>query len=315
MSQRFSAALIISLLPSLLWGCGGGGGSSSSSTTSATTTSSTALTITGTAPGTLIEAFCDNGAYYSTTSTDNNTSKHPFSLSVPAKIGCRLVVTTSENSSTEKLSTPIGFNDDSGTLRTRLMLGSSDSADLGHISVPTTRSSGAATDLDNDGVRDSPFVLDDNGGSNPLLSLDADGDGVRDYSDSDHGGYQYSSSVTDPLDADKDGLPNHLDSDYSAASDDSDKDGLPDAIDANSSNVSGENATFIDDLDGDGYHDDDSNKDGFHDDDADRDGYHDDDLDKDGYHDDDTNKDGYHDTDTDKDGYYDDDLDKDGYHD
>lgn len=64
-------------LAAFLVGCGGGGGSST--TTSSTTTPLT-YSISGTVPGTLIEAYCEDGSFYNTTSTNNGTSKHPFHL-------------------------------------------------------------------------------------------------------------------------------------------------------------------------------------------------------------------------------------------
>ncbi|GAA4246427.1 GEVED domain-containing protein [Winogradskyella damuponensis] len=90
-----------------------------------------------------------------------------------------------------------------------------------------------APDSDNDGIIDTVDLDDDNDGISDLVesnninpSLDADGDGVPNYKDSDfctlntHG-------VCANLDADGDGIPNHLDID-------SDNDGIPDNIEAQS---------------------------------------------------------------------------------
>jgi len=277
MKQRDIGLLSIALL---LSACGGGSGSSTGTSTSAVST------ISGTVPGTTIEAFGDNGSYYRTTSTDNGTSQHPFSLSVPAGVGVRLAMITNEGTSDEVV-TPIGFKDNQGNVKTRLVTAANDNIDLGHINLAMSRNAAASRDLNNDGVLDSPYVLDDDADAhNPLQSMDTDKDGVNDYDDPDHGNYQYAASVTDPQDDDGDGIPNKYDSDYSASADDSDGDGLKNTDDVNPNNVADANSTFSDDTNGDGYHDDDANHDGYHDDDANRDGYHDDDLNHDGQHDD-----------------------------
>lgn len=80
-----------------LIGCGGGGGGSgTSSTPSPSTQTPTSYSITGTVPGTIIEAYCNDGSSYSTTSTNNGTSKHPFSLAIPTNLECKLVMITNE---------------------------------------------------------------------------------------------------------------------------------------------------------------------------------------------------------------------------
>ena len=98
--------------------------------------------------------------------------------------------------------------------------------------------------------------------------------------------------LADPLDHDGDGVPNMFDLHYMPAPGftDNDRDRLhDDTNDANPGNITGSNHHFIDDRNGDGYHDDDQNRDGFHDDDMNRDGFHDDDMDRDGFHDNDMN--------------------------
>lgn len=303
----------ITLLPA----CGGGGGGGDIASVSST------ATITGTVPGTRIEAFGDNGAYYVVRSTDNGTSRHPFRLEVPAGLGIRVVMTTNEDTTDEVVS-PIGFRDSSTQVHTRIMPGAGDTIDLGHIALAMSRSEAAGDvdgdgdndDIDNDGVLDSPFMLDD--AHSPLAQTDADQDRLNDFDDPDHGGYSYSAMDIDPLDHDGDGVPNMFDMNYMPGSDyvDDDRDGLHDATnDANPGNVAGANSRFIDDLDGDGYHEDDENRDGFHDDDTDRDGFHDGDMDKDGFHDDDMDRDGFHDDDMDRDGSHDDDVNHDGMRD
>lgn len=258
--------------------CGGGGSSGGGGS---------GTSVSGTVPGTLIEAFGDNGAYYAVESKDNGTNHHPFKLNAPVGVGFELVMTTGVGTPDEVIQ-PIGFRDSTGAVRTRLMLGKNEKIDLGHIPLYMSKNEAAAEDVDEDGVLDQPMVLDDVGAKNPLTQADADGDNIDDWDDPDHGGYQYDHSTTNPQDVDDDGIPNVYDSDYSRRSDDSDGDGLPDSVDANPYNDPGShNDGLLDDCDKDGYNDDDMNHDGFHDDDGDRDGYHDDDMDHDGHHDED----------------------------
>jgi cytochrome c5 len=263
----------------LLGACGGGSGDGGSSTSVAPSAS-----IEGTVPGTRIEAFADNGAYYAVSSQDDGSSAHPFRIQMPPGLGVRLAMVTNEGS-VEQVVTPIAFRDATGRVRSRLVLRAGDSIDLGHVPLRMSRNEAAAEDLDGDGVLDSPMVLDDVGARNPLAQCDTDGDGLDDYNDPDHGGYEYAARTRDPQDLDDDGVPNAYDDDYLPGSDDSDRDGLPDPIDVNPRNETGRNGTLSGDCDGDGYHDQDRDHDGFYDDDADRDGYHDDDLDHDGRHD------------------------------
>ena len=264
----------------LLAACGGGGDGSS------ITSSPAGASIIGSVPGTLIEAFGDNGSYYVVASNDTGSAQHPFQLDVPSGLGIHLVMITGEGTPDEVI-TPIGFRDSTGNIRTRLALGEGEVVDLGHIPLPMGRNAAAMDDLDEDGVLDRPMVLDDVGAQNPLSQSDADHDGVDDWNDDDHGGYQYDGSTRDPQDDDDDGIPNSYDPDYVAREGDSDSDGLPDNVDANRHNDrEHENDDLSDDCDKDGYNDEDRNHDGFHDDDHDRDGFHDDDLDHDGRHDD-----------------------------
>jgi hypothetical protein len=308
--------LSVAIATLLLVACGGG----EDGTTSIAAGTGT---ISGTVPGTKIEAFADNGGYYVTHSTDNGTPEHPFRLDVPAGMGLRLVMTTNEGTADEVMS-PIGFRDNTAQVHTRFVLGKGDAVEIGHVPLALNRAQAAGDvdgdgdndDINNDGVLDSPFMLDDS--QSPLMHTDADGDGLNDFDDPDHGGYQYSGGDMDPLDHDNDGVPNPIDPHYMPAVGftDSDRDGLhDDTDDVNSGNMEGMNSTFMDDLQGYGYHQDDENHDGFHDDDYDRDGFHDDDLDHDGFHDDDMNHDGFHDDDLNRDGFHDDDMNHDGFHD
>jgi len=269
--------------------CGGGGGGSGSS--SSVAPAAATATISGTVPGTLIEAFGDNGAYYVVRSDDDGSAEHPFELKLKAGIGYHLVMVTGEGTADE-VTTPIGYRDSSGKVRTRMLMGAGDHIDLGHVPLHMGRNAAAVDDQDNDGVLDNPMVLDDVGANNPLSQCDADKDGTDDWNDPDHGGYHYDDRSEDPQDHDDDGIPNTYDDDHSPHADDSDEDGLPDIVDANRYNEADhDNDDLQHDCDQDGYNDEDGDHDGYHDDDHDRDGYHDDDLDHDGDHDSDDDND------------------------
>ncbi len=55
------------------------------------------ITISGTVPGTLIEAYGDNGSYYQTMSNNNGTSEHPFALELQKDITYYLYMTIDAN--------------------------------------------------------------------------------------------------------------------------------------------------------------------------------------------------------------------------
>lgn len=159
----------------LIIGCGS---SSSDTTIDGTDTASAATAvISGTVPGTFIEAYCANGAYVSTTSVQNGTSQHPFSLSVPVNTSCRLVMTTNENDPAQRVTSQVTVNGQ----RSIVVTGNTD---LGYVPLPATYAE--ATDSDGNHVQDHPvdvapvslngYVTDDTG-SNPY---DDNHDGVVD---------------------------------------------------------------------------------------------------------------------------------------
>ncbi len=277
MNKRILSLAVISSLGVLAVSCssGSGGDVATSPATTGTTGAAQVYTVKGTVPGTLIEAFCDNGAYYSTTSTQNGTNRHPFELTLPANLGCNLVMTTNENDPANSIVTPIGFIDANGAVSTRFSAAGDVVIDLDFISLYTDRSQTAGFDADDDGVIDTPY----DAGTHADLSvktagsstLDPDGDGIIEPYD----------------DEDDDGIINRDDDDYSLRAKDRDRDGLADSIDVNPDNDENASNTYSSDIDadGDGYLDEDHDKDGYYDDDHDKDGYHDDDLDHDGKHD------------------------------
>jgi hypothetical protein len=202
------------LVASLLIGCGGGASSSSSAST---------YSISGTVPGTLIEAFCKDGSYYKIASDDNGTSNHPFKLELPLNIDCKIVMTTNENDSdiTKRIVTPIEFSDGTST---STYINLQDDIEIGYIGLA----------MSGQGVQS-------------LLNVHVDGDKVK-----------INTFTIDPLDDDKDGIPNVYEDDdkdgkYNKDDDDDDGDGIKDS----------EDKDYRDDTDGDGIDNDyDSDDDG-----------------------------------------------------
>jgi hypothetical protein len=237
--KRFSKTLAIVSTSLFFAACGG---SSSSSTT-------TTSIISGTVPGTLIEAFGSDGSYVKVTSTDNNTTKHPFSITLSKSINYRLLMTTNENNLATKVVTPIGFVTSTGT--GTLFTPTNDSIDLGYIDLKLDRAD--INDTNNDGVSDdilnvaissgltgtilasdltdkdgdglvNAYEDDDNDGITNKDDNDDDGDGILDINDNDHN----NDGVNDN-DLDGDGITNGLDVD-------DDNDGISDINDNDDDN-------------------------------------------------------------------------------
>ncbi len=174
----------------------------------------------GTVPGTLIEAFCDDGRYFSTHSDqDAHPSRHPFELELPVGLSCRLVMTTGEDTP-DALVTPIGF---SGLKKSSIAFKGTDDIDLGHIALTLGADPGCSLvpaaptyDLDCNGIQDATVYIE----------IESDDFEIVVY-------------VSDPLDDDRDYLID--------AYEDDDDDGIPNCKDDNSGS---------DDFDGDGIDDD-----------------------------------------------------------
>lgn len=232
MRLNFSATIVVVVL--LQGGCGG---SSGDGTTSSVSTTS----IAGTVPGTVIEAFADDGAYHAVESRHDGSALHPFELKIKPGVGVRLVMITNQGTADEVV-TPIAFRDSSGKIRTRLVLKKGERVDLGYVPLPMGHNAASADDRDGNGVLDEPMVLDDVGAENPLRQSDVDDDGIDDWNDPDHGGYHYDGDTPDPLDHDGDGVPNSYDIDHVAGLDDSDGDGMSNHEDANRNNEPGDNS-------------------------------------------------------------------------
>ena len=226
----------------ILAGCGGGGSS---------TTSSTAQTskISGTVPGTLIEAFCVDGSYYKVTSTQNDTNEHPFEIEIPSTVSCSLVMTTNEDDPVNKVVTQIGMitSDANGTLFTAAA-----DIDLGHI--PLAMDPSQINDANGDHVSDDILTIQVDGTSikiefeNPL---DDDGDGlVNVYEDDDDDGINNHDDDDDDGDGkadvdndlDDDGIDNDEDvdddndGDRDSEDSDDDNDGIDDYLDPDDDN-------------------------------------------------------------------------------
>ena len=250
LSTLAAAAILAGTTAFTLVGCGGG----------STTTTTPLVKVSGTVPGTLIEAFCADGSYYKVTSTDNNTDEHPFEIEIPSTVSCSLVMTTNEDDNATKVVTQIGLitSDANGTLFTA-------AADIDLGNIPLAMDPADINDTNGDHVSDDILNIDVNGTfikielENPL---DDDDDGLVNVYEDD----------------DDDGINNHDD-------DDDDNDGLDDLhedTDNDGDDIEGND----NDLDGDGIDNDidvDDDNDGLDDDvdsDDDNDGY-DDDLDDD----------------------------------
>ena len=238
-----SILLSLVTLPFLV-ACGGGG----SGTTTATTASQTSKII-GTVPGTKIEAFCDNGKYYKTTSSNNGTTKHPFELDVKKDSSCTLVMTMNEDNPTQRTITILAFKDASGNESTRIQM-TEDTVDLGYVDLPQDPT--AMDDSNHDHVKDTPIVVDTPQGAvetnTPDTTHDNNQNGTIDvYEDDNHNGTPNAYE-----DNNNNGVPDILD--------DSNHNGTPDIIDSNSDNQ--ENGDNNEDDDDDHDHDDNHNDEG-----------------------------------------------------
>lgn len=238
--KKNSIVLSLAAASLLIVGCGG----------SSSTEPISSASISGTVPGTLIEAFCDNGYYVKVASTHNDTSQHPFEIEVPTNTNCRLVMTTNENDPANRIITPIGFTNGSTIVLTQ-------DINLGHIPLEIEYEN--ADDKDGDHVVDTELIVDPNGAStnDEYVHDDNHNDLVDSYDDDDD-----DNIVNAYEDYDDDGIEN--------IHDDDDDDYHDDSHDNDSSD---------DDSNDDDSHDDDSSDDDSYDDDNDDD--HDDDSEED----------------------------------
>lgn len=203
----------------ILAGCGGGSSTTDTVNTTNITTDSLSK-ISGTVPGTLIEAFCADDSYYKVISTDNNTDEHPFEIEIPSTVSCSLVMTTNENDEATKVITQIGVitSDANGTLFT-----ATGDINLGHI--PLAMDPSDINDANGDHVSDDILSIQVDGISieveleNPLdddndglvnVYEDDDNDGIHNHDDDDDDGDKEIDIDNDP---DDDGIDNENDVD------------------------------------------------------------------------------------------------------
>ena len=221
----------------ILAGCGGSSTTETTLTDTDTVPTNTLSKISGTVPGTLIEAFCEDGSYYAVTSTDNNTNEHPFEIEIPSTVSCSLVMTTNEDDNATKVVTQIGMTtpNASGTFFTAV-------ADINLGNIPLAMDPSDINDTNGDHVSDDILNIQVDGTSivieleNPL---DDDHDGlINVYEDDDNDGIDNDVDVDDDNDGerdeedsddDNDGIDDYLDSD-------DDNDGIDDE-DEDSSNT------------------------------------------------------------------------------
>jgi len=249
-----SILLSLATIPFLI-GCGGGGGSST------TTTSTPSATISGTVPGTKIEAFCDNGNYSSTTSNNNGTTRHPFTLDVKKGSSCYFVMTMNENNATQRTISIISFRDASGSESTRIQV-TGDTIDLGYIDLPQDPT--AMDDNNSDHVKDTPLVIDtpegalDNNTSD--TTIDSNQDGTPDvYEDDDHDG---TPNLHD--DSDGNGEPDYMEGNEHNGNDNNDNGSSSDndnGMNDNGSRSDNDNGMNDNEHDGNDANDNDSNHD------------------------------------------------------
>jgi hypothetical protein len=205
----------------LLASCGGGGGTDTTSTTTATTSS-----VSGTVPGTLIEAFCADGTYYKVNSTENGSTQHPFTLALPTGVDCRLVMTTNENDPVNRVVTAIELNAN-GVISGLMNLNGD--IDLGYVPLSIDPINDPIDDDNSDGVKDTPLRVTLTSTSTKVTArsvsydpMDSDNDGIPNVYEDD----------------DSDSVSNHYDSDYltSRPADDRDGDGVNDTYDRDDDN-------------------------------------------------------------------------------
>ncbi len=252
---------ILIFTSSLLIGCGGESSSQKSNSNLTTNSTQTIVVpmakITGSVPGTLIEAFCTDGSYYSTTSDQNGSIQHPFTLNIPSNLACHLIMTTNENDPLLKVITPIAFvtpdinntlgTDNNTTLFANLennttLITSKDtnntlfivngtSLALGYINLALSPAN--IIDVNGDQVVDQPLAITPIDGNITTLPpsddiMDTDNDGIIDLFEDD----------------DNDSIPNYHDND-------DDNDGIDDKDDDDDNN----DGIKDNDTDGDGIKD------------------------------------------------------------
>jgi len=234
--------------------------------------SMTMAKISGTVPGTRIEAFCEGGTYVQVSSTQNGSKQHPFEIELPQHTNCRLVMTTNENNPETRIITLIGFTKDA-TSGTTISL--SEDIDLSYI--PLVLDYNLIYDTNGDHVQDRLLyvrlsnnnrasinnisVFDANNNNRIDVYEDTSGDSiVSAYEDDDNDGiantYDDDNKNNKPdyiEDDDNDGKINHKDDDNHNGTpdylDDDDNDGKVNHLDNDDTNDDEDDDDYDDDRD------------------------------------------------------------------
>jgi len=212
-----------------------------------TSTTNQKVKIVGTVPGTLIEAFCEDGTYVQVSSTQNGTDKHPFELKIPKNINCKLVMTTNENDPANRVITNIGFVSGLSTGSTFKL---SDDVNVSHIPLSLTYST--VEDSDGNHIQDNELLinLDDNKSTvNNTHVADKNNNGEIDaYEDSDN-----NNIINAYEDDDNDGITNlHDDDNNNSRPDYIDDDNNDGVINHNDDANNNGTPDYVEDNDGDG---------------------------------------------------------------
>ncbi|WP_019613138.1 c-type cytochrome [Psychromonas ossibalaenae] len=230
----------------LLAGCGGGdggggGGGGGDSNPVGGTASSTSI-VSGTVPGTFIEGFCSDGSYSSANSIDDGSTEHSFSLTIPSRLNCHLVMTTNKGEENQII-TPIVIESYGVTSS---LFNTSVNLNLGY--VPLEIDSTGIIDANGDSVVDTPLVIsvDFPAGAQTVIVtldvLDSDNDGIPNvYEDDDNDG----EFNREDLDDDNDGIKDIDDIDDN----DHDDDGVDDQYDTDDDNDGIKDVDEIEDND------------------------------------------------------------------
>jgi hypothetical protein len=238
-------------------------GNGTGGTTGGQTSTTQKAKITGTVPGTLIEAFCADGSYAQVTSTNNGTSKHPFEITVPKSTACKLVMTMNESNSSTRIINNIGF-DNNTTQGTSISI--NQDLNLGNVPLPTNYAT--ISDTDNNHLNDNPVYVNTNARTISTTPIqDSDNNGIIDaYDDKDSDGIvnAYEDDNNDGIlniheDRNHDGKPDFIEDDNNDGrinflednngngrpdyADDSNGDGIENHLENNNLNDNGNNST------------------------------------------------------------------------
>ena len=228
MKKRYTITVMVSTAV-LIAACGGGG------STSSTPASNPGFSLKGTVPGTLIEAFCEDGSYHAVNSDNNSTNQHQFVLELPTNLSCRLVMTTNEDDLDNKVITPIKLINSSGV--GSIAFSGKEDLDLDHVDLAMNRAE-MNSDENEDGVEDVPkeVILDstDSSSVEVIISdndpMDKDDDDIIDIYEDDDGD---KINNHDDDDDDNDGIKDEDDEDHIG---DDDGDGVDDEDDVDDDN-------------------------------------------------------------------------------